>query len=45
MIEALYTIGYERDYQICHRWMAADRLAFLAGLEPRHLEPDITDTK
>lgn len=36
---------YERDHRICHRQMAADRLAFLTGLEPGHLEPDTTDTE
>jgi uncharacterized protein (DUF488 family) len=34
---------YERDHHICHRWMAADRLAFLTGLEPKHLQPEIPD--
>lgn len=34
---------YERDHRICHRQMAADRLAFLAGLEPMHLDPDAAD--
>lgn len=36
---------YERDHRICHRQMAADRLAFLAGLEPQHLEPDTADAE
>lgn len=36
---------HECDHRICHRQMAADRLAFLSGLGPGHLEPDTTDTK
>ncbi|GEM_PF-4778210 len=43
MIEALYTMGYQRDHRICHRRMATDRPAFLAGLEPQHLEPAAVD--
>jgi uncharacterized protein (DUF488 family) len=35
---AVALMCYERDPGICHRSMVADRMAFLAGLEPRHLD-------
>ena len=29
---------YERDFRICHRRLAAERLAAITGLQPHHLE-------